>query len=66
MSFDIRTVRDLTHCILNMGDVEDEFGASVSPELSIYDAKGNVFIVNDFYLRGDGKAVMILSEGGEE
>lgn len=59
-NFDVKTVNDLAHKILNMGDVENSFGALVSPDIVIHDGDGNEFVINDFYLRGDDKAVMIL------
>jgi len=61
-NFETKTVRDLVHNILNMADVENSFGALVSPDIVIHDGDGNEFVINDFYLRGDDKAVMILCE----
>lgn len=62
MSFDIKTVRDLTYNMVNMGDVENSFGAVVSPEIIIQDSTGKEYVIDDFYLRGDDKAFMILKE----
>ena len=62
MSTDINTVRDLTYNMVNMGDVENSFGAVVSPEIIIQDSSGKEYVIDDFYLRGDDKAFMILTE----
>ena len=62
MNFDVKTIRDLVHKIMNMPDVENSFGAVVSPDLIIHDGDGNEFVINDLYLRGDDKAVLILSK----
>lgn len=58
----ITTTRDLAHFIVNMADVENEFGALVSPEISVCSVDGKEFVIKDFYLRGDNKAVMVLHE----
>lgn len=62
MSNEIKTVNDLAHKMVNMGDVENEFGALVSPTLLIHDANGKELVMKNFYLRGDNKAFMILDE----
>lgn len=61
-AFQVKTVRDLAQKMVDMGDVENSFGAVVSPEVIIQDANGKEFVINDFYLRGDDIAFMTLVE----
>lgn len=58
----IRTIKDLVHCVLGMPDIKNEVGELISPEISVRSADGKEFVINDFYLRGDDKAVMIIKE----
>lgn len=60
--FQVKTVRDLAQKMVSMGDVENSFGAVVSPEVVIQDANGKEFVIDDFYLRGDDIAFMTLVE----
>jgi len=61
-TFQVKSVRDLTQKMVNMGDVENSFGAVVSPKIVIQDSKGKEYIMDDFYLRGDDIAFMTLVE----
>lgn len=62
MDFEIKTVRDLTHAILNTPDVENPFGAPVSPPIEIQDSEGFGFEITEFYLRGDDVVSMKIKK----
>tara|TARA_R110002020_G_scaffold213427_1_gene420266 strand:- start:59316 stop:59504 length:189 start_codon:yes stop_codon:yes gene_type:complete len=53
-----RTIRDLTHLILNTGDFENGSGYIVSPEIRVVDETGQEFKVVDLYTTMDQKAVI--------